>query len=67
MIFSINFYIKIFSVFFSFIYLIYSIVIYQQSRVINRVLQTEIQPFVMLICLLQIILGIFLILFSINL
>lgn len=64
---SINFYIKIFSVFFSFIYLIYSIVIYQQSRVINRVLQTEMQSFIGFICLLQIIVGFFLVLFSINL
>lgn len=56
---SINFYIKIFSVFFSFIYLIYSIVIYQQSRVINRVLQTEMQSFIGFICLLQIIVGFF--------
>jgi heme A synthase len=67
MIFDINLLIKIFSILFSFIYLLYSIVIYQQARLLNRVLKTEIKPFVMLICLVQIFLGIFLIIFSFNL
>jgi len=67
MILDINFLIKIFSILFSFIYLLYSIVIYQQARLINRVLKTEIKPFIMFICLIQIFLGVFLIIFSFNL
>jgi hypothetical protein len=67
MTFDINFFIKIFSVFFSFIYFIYSIVIYQQARVTNRVLKTEMKSLIMFVCLLQILFGLFLIFFSFNL
>jgi hypothetical protein len=67
MTFDINFFIKIFSVFFSFIYFIYSIAIYQQARVTNRVLKTEMKPLIMFVCLLQILFGLFLIFFSFNL
>lgn len=63
----INLFFKIFAVFFSFFYLLYAIVLFQQSRVLVRTIRTEIDKWVILISGFQILLGFLLIFYSLIL
>ncbi len=63
----INLFFKIFAIFFSFFYLLYAIVLFQQSRVLVRTIRTEIDKWVILISGLQILLGFLIIFYSLIL
>ncbi len=63
----INLLFKIFAVFFSFLYLLYAIVLFQQSRVLVRTIKTEIDKSVIFISGIKILLGFLLIFYSLVL
>lgn len=58
---------KTFAVVFSFLYLIYSLVIFKQTQVMTKTLETEGNTLILLISLIQIGIGIALIFFSLLL
>ena len=59
-----NLFFKVFSVVFSLLYLIYSLVIYKQTQVMTRTLESPTGPFILFISLLQILIGLSLLSFS---
>lgn len=48
---------KVFSIVFSFLYLIYALVIYKQTEVMTRTLESQQNALILLISLIQIIIG----------
>ncbi|MBI2641629.1 hypothetical protein HYW87_03485 [Candidatus Roizmanbacteria bacterium] len=58
---------KTFAVIFSFLYLIYSLVIFKQTQVMTKTLENDSNSFILLISLIQIIIGLALVFISLLL